>query len=81
MDNNEKKEGRPIKKNGYAHARFQQARRDQRKQEAEARQRDFDKLTLEAKLAKAKGKKEQAKWQKKIAKRDEKKPAVAPKAK
>ena len=68
------------KENGYSFVK-QQARRDKRRQEAEARQREYDKLSLEQKLANAIGKKERAKLEKKIAKRDEKKPATPPKAK
>ena len=59
----------------------QRARRDKRRQAAEARQREHDKLSLEQKLANAFGKKEKAKIQAKIAKRDEKKPATPQKAK
>jgi hypothetical protein len=68
------------KEKGYSFVK-QAARRDKRRQEAAARQREFDKLTLEAKLAGAIGKKEKAKWAAKIAKRDEKKPATSPKTK
>jgi hypothetical protein len=46
----------PIKKS-YAHAAYQQTRKDKRKQEAAARQRAHDLLTLEQKieLAKSRG--------------------------
>ena len=56
---------------GYSFVK-ERARRDKRRQEAEARQREYDGLTLEAKLARAKGKKEIAKLEKKLAKRNEK---------
>lgn len=68
------------KEKGYSFVK-QRARRDKRRQEAEARQREFDKLSLEAKFARAQGKKENAKWAAKMLKRDEKKPATPPKAK
>ena len=68
------------KEKGYSHAKAD-ARKDKRRQEADARQRVYDGLSLEAKLAGAIGKKEQAKIQAKIAKRDEKKPAASQKAK
>ena len=68
------------KDKGYSHVKAD-ARKDKRRQEAEARQRVYDGLSLEQKLAGAIGKKEQAKLQAKIAKRDEKKPATPPKTK
>jgi hypothetical protein len=68
------------KENGYSFVK-QQARRNKRQQEADARQLKYDDLSLEQKLANAFGKKEKAKIQAKIAKRDEKKPATPPKAK
>lgn len=64
------------KEKGYSFVK-QQARRDKRRQEAAARQREFDKLTLEQKFAKAQGKKERAKWADRLVKRMEKKPALA----
>ena len=69
-----------AKKENYSHVKAD-ARKEKRFQEAEARQRDYDKLNLEQKLAGAIGKKEQAKIQAEIAKRDEKKPATPPKVK
>jgi len=68
------------KEKGYSHAKAD-LRKDKKRQAAEARQRVYDGLSLEAKLAGAIGKKEQAKIQAKIAKRDEKKPAASQKAK
>lgn len=69
-----------AKKESYSHEKLDR-RNDKRRQEANARQAAYDKLTLEQKLANAIGKKERAKIEKKIAKRDEKKPAMPPKAK
>jgi hypothetical protein len=68
------------KEKGYSHAKADK-RNDKRRQEAAARQAEYDKLSLEQKLANAIGKKEKARIQAKIAKRDEKKPAAPPKAK
>jgi len=48
---NTKNEGRPIKKAGYSHAKAD-ARRDAKRQQAEARQRAHEALTVEEKLAK-----------------------------
>lgn len=59
----------------------QQARRNKRQLEADGRQLKYDDLSLEQKMANAVGKKEKAKIQAKIAKRDEKKPATSPKTK
>ena len=69
-----------AKKENYSFVK-QQLRQDRRRQEAEVRQLKYDDLSLEQKLANAIGKKEKAKIQAKIAKRDEKKPATPPKAK
>jgi len=68
------------KDKGYSHAKAD-LRKDKRRQEADARQRVYDGLTLEQMLANAIGKKEQKKLMAKIAKRDEKKPATPRKAK
>jgi cobalamin-dependent methionine synthase I len=68
------------KDKGYTHAKADK-RQDKKRQAAEARQAEYNKLSLEQKLANAIGKKEKAKIQAKIAKRDEKKPAAPPKAK
>jgi len=68
------------KEKGYSHAKAD-LRKDKKRQAAETRQRVYDGLTLEQKLAGAIGKKEKAKIQAKIAKRDEKKPAAPPKVK
>lgn len=43
-------EGRPIKKNGYSHAKAD-AKRDRKRQDAEARQGVYDGLTLRMRLA------------------------------
>jgi hypothetical protein len=69
-----------AKKENYSHEKLDR-RNDKRRQEAEARQAAYDKLTLEQKLANAIGKKEQKKIMAKIARRDQKKPATPPKAK
>ena len=69
-----------AKKENYSFVK-QQLRQDRRRQEAEVRQLKYDDLSLEQKLANAIGKKEKAKIQAKIAKRDEKKPATPQKAK
>ena len=69
-----------AKKENYSFVK-QEARQDRRRQEADARQLKYDDLSLEQKLAGAVGKKEKAKIQAKIAKRDEKKPATPQKAK
>ena len=61
-----------AKKENYSFVK-QQLRQDRRRQEAEVRQLKYDDLSLEQKLANAIGKKEKAKIQAKIAKRDEKK--------
>ena len=67
----------PNKENGYSFVK-QQARRNKKRQEAEARQREYDKMSLEQKLVQAVGKKEKAKLQKKLGKRQEKPVATPP---
>jgi cobalamin-dependent methionine synthase I len=70
------------KKSNYSHAKADaRQNKNKKRQEAEVRQAAYDKLNLEQKLANAFGKKEKAKLEKKIAKRDEKKPATPPKEK
>lgn len=82
----------PIKQGGYSHAKAD-ARRDKRRQEAEARQRTYDALPQATKLAQM-GKKHKARYEKQQAELAKKKqaapapatlpdvkPAVAPKAK
>ena len=64
-----------AKKEHYSHDKAD-ARVDKRRKEADIRQATYDTLTLEQKLANAIGKKERAKLEKQIAKRDEKKPAT-----
>ena len=69
-----------AKKENYNHEKAD-ARVEKRRKEADARQAKYDTLTLEQKLVNAIGKKERAKLEKQIAKRDEKKPATPPKKK
>ena len=69
-----------AKKEHYNHEKAD-ARVNKRRKEADARQAKYDEWTLEQKLMNAVGKKERAKLEKQIAKRDEKKPATAPKKK
>lgn len=51
---------RKGKINGY-HSEKLHAKRDKKRREAQARQREYDKLTLQEKLKRAKGKREIAK--------------------
>ena len=76
----------PIKQAGYTHAKAD-ARKDKRRQEAEARQRVYDALPIATKLA-GMGKKHKARYEKQLAEKAKQPapvaavaPAEAPKAK
>lgn len=68
----------PIKQGGYSHAKAD-ARRDKRRQEAEARQRTYDALPLATKLAQM-GKKHKARYEKQQAELAKRKQATPPPA-
>jgi hypothetical protein len=68
----------PIKQGGYTHAKAD-ARRDRRRQEAEARQRTYDALPLAEKL-KSMGAKHKARYEKQQAALAKKKQATPPPA-